>query len=42
LKKKQGKEKPGMTRRPVNPARPGQKPGCNPLTFVFLTKTMLF
>jgi hypothetical protein len=29
LKKKQGKEKLGVTR------RPGQKPGCNSLTFVF-------
>jgi len=34
VEKKQGKEKPGMTRR-VDPARPGQKPVCNPLTFVF-------
>jgi hypothetical protein len=40
LKKKQGKEKPDMTRltRRVDPAKPGQKPGCNPLTFVFLLK----
>jgi hypothetical protein len=23
----------------VNPARPGQKPGCNPLTFFFIKMT---
>jgi hypothetical protein len=34
LKKKQGKEKPGVTRQ-VDPARLGQYPVANPLTFVF-------
>jgi hypothetical protein len=27
---------------PVDPSRPGQKPGCNPLTFVFLLKRRRF
>jgi hypothetical protein len=33
LNKKHGKEKPGMA---CLTWRPGQKPGCNPLTLVFL------
>jgi hypothetical protein len=42
LKKKQGKEKTGVTQR-AEPARHGQKLGCNPLTFVFFfTKTTSF
>jgi hypothetical protein len=41
LKKKQGKEKLGVTRR-GNPARHGTKLGCNPLTFVFLLKRHRF
>jgi hypothetical protein len=28
--------------RQVNPAKPGQKPGCKPLTFVFLLKQRRF
>jgi hypothetical protein len=38
LKKKQGKKKPGVTRltRRVDPTRPDQKPGCNPLIFIFI------
>jgi hypothetical protein len=44
LKKKQEKKKLGVIRltRWVDPARPGQKPDCNPLTFVFFTKTTSF
>jgi len=36
VEKKQGKEKPGMTQ------RPGQKLGCNLLTFFFLLKQRRF
>jgi hypothetical protein len=44
LKKKQEKKKLGVIRltRWVDPARPGQKPDCNPLTFVFLLKRRRF
>jgi len=44
LKKKQGKKKPGVTRmtRRVDPAKPGQDPVANPLTFVFLLKRRRF
>jgi hypothetical protein len=47
LTKKQGKKKSGvtwLTRRvdPADPARPGQDPVTNPLTFVFLLKRRRF
>jgi hypothetical protein len=44
IKKKQGEEKSDVTRltRRVDLARPDQKHGCNPLIFVFLTKTTSF
>jgi hypothetical protein len=44
LKKKQWKKKPGVTRmtRRVDPAKPGQDPVVNPLTFVFLLKRRRF
>jgi hypothetical protein len=43
VEKKQRKEKLGVTRliREVDPARPDQKPGCNPLTF-FYQKDIFF
>jgi hypothetical protein len=31
-------EKTGKEKTRCDPARPGQKPGCNPLTFFFLLK----
>jgi hypothetical protein len=41
LEKKQGKEKPSVTRR-VDSAKQGQKLGCNPLIFFFLLKRHRF
>jgi hypothetical protein len=43
-KKKQRKKKTGVARqtRRVDPAKPGQKPGCNPFTFFFLLKWRCF
>jgi hypothetical protein len=35
-------EKTGEEKILCDPARPGQKPGCNPLTFFFFTKTTSF
>jgi hypothetical protein len=37
-----GKGKPRYDPATQLTRRPSQKPGCNPLTFVFLTKTMSF